>query len=644
MQFQHPGILYALFLLIVPIIVHFFRLRRFKREEFTNVKFLKKAKLQTRKSARLKKWLTLFARLLALTALILAFARPFIPHSDAAMQPKKTVVYIDNSFSMQQKGEGGPLLQMAVQKLLQEFPDERPLTVLTNDQIFKESRLSDLQNDLLDIDYSPVDASLKTTALKAKTIFAEHEDSRNQFMAISDFQRKNLEDEPKFDKTTEVDFIQLEGKNHLNFSIDSVYSPPEKMDGQELKLNISASRENSEKLPVELYRDDQLVSKNTAEFDKDSLTTTKFNLSDENKNFEGHFSISDNSLQFDNDFYFSLQNPQAIKVVSIGTDKANRFLKKIFDPSEFDVKTFNSENLDYNALEDANYIVLNQLETIPGSLHNSLKNHVENGGTLTLIPDLESDTGNYNALLSQLQSGRFSGGRGDSLKITTINFSHPLFDGVFEDEVTNFQYPKVKNHLDLTTPGSHILTYNNGRPFLAEKDGVYVFSAALDKANSNFKNSPLVVPVFYNMARQGLKLPQLFYTIGEENEMTIPAEVGDDEVLHLKRDGIDFIPQQHSFNDKVDLTTKNKPEEAGNYGAVKNGESIAHVSFNYDRSENSMDFARASEFDEGEMHESVANFLTEEINKNDADQLWKWFVIFAGICLLAEIALLKFFK
>ncbi|MFN3968968.1 BatA domain-containing protein, partial [Flavobacterium sp.] len=41
MQFKHPEILYFLFLLVIPILVHLFQLRRFKKEYFTNVQFLK---------------------------------------------------------------------------------------------------------------------------------------------------------------------------------------------------------------------------------------------------------------------------------------------------------------------------------------------------------------------------------------------------------------------------------------------------------------------------------------------------------------------------------------------------------------------------------------------------------------------------
>ena len=76
MQFKHPELLYALLLLLIPIIVHLFQLRRFQKVDFTNVAFLKSVTIQTRKSSQLKKWLTLVTRLLLLAAVILAFAQP----------------------------------------------------------------------------------------------------------------------------------------------------------------------------------------------------------------------------------------------------------------------------------------------------------------------------------------------------------------------------------------------------------------------------------------------------------------------------------------------------------------------------------------------------------------------------------------
>ena len=94
MQFKNPEILYFLFLLILPILVHLFQLRRFKKQEFTNVKLLKELEVQTRKSATIKKWLLLVTRLLLLTALIFAFAQPFSATKSALSQRVWGISYI----------------------------------------------------------------------------------------------------------------------------------------------------------------------------------------------------------------------------------------------------------------------------------------------------------------------------------------------------------------------------------------------------------------------------------------------------------------------------------------------------------------------------------------------------------------------
>ena len=107
MQFRHPEILYFLFFLIVPILVHLFQFRRFKKEYFTNVKFLKALSVQTRKSSKIKKWLLLSSRLLLLVCIVLAFAQPYFRAKDNKNTTNELYIVLDNSFSMQAKGKKG---------------------------------------------------------------------------------------------------------------------------------------------------------------------------------------------------------------------------------------------------------------------------------------------------------------------------------------------------------------------------------------------------------------------------------------------------------------------------------------------------------------------------------------------------------
>lgn len=641
MQFKNPEFLYALFLLLVPVIVHFFQLRKFTNEPFTNVKLLKQVEIQTRKTRHLKKWLTLLTRLLALGAIILAFAQPFIPHSSEALKEKETIIYIDNSFSMQQKGEQGELLQQAVQQTLQGFPDDKTVTVMTNDKVFNGT-LAEMKNDLLDLTYSPEEASFKTISLKANNIFSNNPQKQKHFVALSDFQSKNFNEKPNFDSETKLSFIQLRGKDHVNYSIDSVYL--RKANASEIAVKLSSGARSDEVIPLALYDGDELLAKSSAGFDEDSTATTKFSIPQEKSDFKGRIQIEDNSLEFDNSVYFSVQKTQKAEIIALNADeKKGDFLKRIFNESEFNYTALNDGAWDFNLLEQVDFIILNELEQIPSGLDRIIEKHFENGGYLAVIPSEESDLNSYNELFTQLNLGTFSELKEEELKIMTINFAHPLYTEVFDDEVTNFQFPEVKQSYAYDF-GTTVLKYNNGNIFLSQNNQSYVFSAPLNEKNSNIKRSPLIVPTLYNMGMQSMKSPELYYTIGKINTIEVPVELRKDEVLHLKNDDENFIPQQQRFNKKVELQIDELPKQAGTYDVVNNDKTLGHLSFNYNRSENKMEFDDLSAFSEAEISTDAAQFFAAEINKNEVDQLWKWFVIFALLFLLVEVVLLKFLK
>ena len=106
MQFKYPEVLFFLFLLLIPLLIHLFQLQKFKKEAFTNVRFLKEIELETRKSSKLKKLLILLSRLLAFAALIIGFAQPFI-NKNENLDKRESIYYLDNSLSMQTKAATG---------------------------------------------------------------------------------------------------------------------------------------------------------------------------------------------------------------------------------------------------------------------------------------------------------------------------------------------------------------------------------------------------------------------------------------------------------------------------------------------------------------------------------------------------------
>ena len=183
MQFKNPEILYFLFFLIIPIIVHLFQLRRFKKQYFSNVAFLRELSVQTRKSSRIKKWLLLATRLLLLAAAIIAFSQPYFPENDKFAASRELYVILDNSFSMQAKGSKGELLRRAVEDILEHAPQNRQLSVLTNSESYWDTEVKSIQRELQRLDYSAMDFQLES---QLATINARNPAAPKDIVIITD--------------------------------------------------------------------------------------------------------------------------------------------------------------------------------------------------------------------------------------------------------------------------------------------------------------------------------------------------------------------------------------------------------------------------------------------------------------------------
>jgi hypothetical protein len=183
MQFKHPEILYFLFFLIVPILVHLFQLRKFKTEFFTNVKFLKELDIQTRKSSKIKKYLLLATRLLLLTFLIIGFAQPFFKAKDSKKALNELYIILDNSNSMQAQGKQGELFKRTVQELLEHTPENLNFSLITCSDNFWNTDIKTIQRELQNLEYSSNSFQIEAQLAKIR---AHKSASNKDIVIISD--------------------------------------------------------------------------------------------------------------------------------------------------------------------------------------------------------------------------------------------------------------------------------------------------------------------------------------------------------------------------------------------------------------------------------------------------------------------------
>ena len=642
MQFKHPELLYALFLLLIPIIVHLFQLRKFKTEAFTNVAFLKKVSLQTRKSAQIKKWLTLFTRMGILAAIVIAFAQPFTSKNKTFNTKSETVIYLDNSFSMQVKGAKGELLKRAVSDIISHVPEDENISLVTNDNSFRNTTIKAITNDLLQLNYStnqlPYDAAL----LKSKKYFSKNDNTIKNLVFISDFQQKNSNFSPNKNDNTTLNLVQLKPVNTNNVSIDSVYISKRTSSNIELTVSIKNTGNTIENLPVSLYNNGSLLTKSSVKITDQA--TTIFTLPT-NERIDGKVTIDDVNLQFDNTLFFNINNNSKINVLAINEAKDD-YLKSIYTANEFNYKATKFNQLNYSEIASQNLIVLNELEQIPSTLVTALKAFTGNGGILVIIPSETIDIKEYNNLLVNYNFAPFSKQSETEKRLTTINYSHPLYsDGVFEKRISNFQYPKIKTYYPQNlVNASAILQFEDGKPFLSENNNAFVFTSALNRKNSSFQDINLIVPTFYNISKRSLKLSNLYYTIGEENTFDVVTDLQQDAVLTLVNQDSNIIPQQQYFNNKVAVTTTDTPEKAGIYNIKNKAEIIENVSYNYNRNESNLNYQTFSNSDNVTVSNSISEVFNTIKNENKTNELWKWFVVLGLLFLIFEMLILKYLK
>ncbi|MBT8269296.1 MAG: BatA and WFA domain-containing protein [Bacteroidia bacterium] len=640
MQFKQPEILYALILLLIPIIVHLFQLRRFKKVPFTNVEFLKTVTKQTRKSRVLKKWLVLATRLLMLAAIILAFAQPFTSENEEALTESETVIYLDNSFSMQAKGDRGELMRRAVQDLLDSGYDDEVITLFTNDSEFRNVSLKSIQNELVQLDYTGSQLDYEAAVLKGKQMFSSNSERIKNLILISDFQQNREFTPANRDEQFQLKYVQLRPVSSTNISIDSAYIRDNNSNNLELKVKLKSADGSLLNLPVSLFNDDVLTAKTAVDSEENPIAS--FSLP-KNQQINGKLSIEDVQLQFDNMLFFNIDNQEKIKVLSIN-QADDDFLKRIYTEPEFEYEKVPFEQLNYNRISEQDLIILNELDEIPVALSNALNSFVRDRGYILIIPSNESILNSYNQLLRSVSRIYMTGFIPEEKLITRINYDHPLFEGVFDQEVSNFQYPKVKGLIRTQSQGSPVLQFEDGNPFFIQEDNVFVFTTALNEDHSNVLNSPLIVPTLYNVGLSSLKLPKLYYTIGNDIEFDVNTSIQQDDILKLGLGENQVIPQQRSFPKKVTISIGNNLQEHGIYDILRSNEVLDKVSFNYSRKESDLRYYDLSSQFGIESSDSLKITLDEIKSETEINALWKWFVIFALILLIFEMLILKFVR
>lgn len=644
MQFFNPSILLALLALLIPIIVHLFKLRKFKKENFTNVAFLKKVEIESRKSAQLKKWLVLLSRLLLFASLIFAFAKPYIPIQSEVNEDTQLVVYIDNSFSMQAIGKQGTLLEEAKQSFVNAIYNEQKINYINNTNSFNGLDYKTLKNEVLTTEFTSLNTSLQNKIQRAKSSVTSGKEKR--IVIISDFEDVNL-DEIKaiLDKEKSIVLVQLQPEIKDNTWIEKVNLTGDFFNAS---LSIEVKTNNLEKNKVEdlgisILNGEEILARKTVNFVDTNQLVIEIPLPS-SEIHEGIVQLESKGLNYDKEFFFSLNKPTEIEIVHLYENHFANFIERIFNLPQFLYQKKEITAFDFSELKDKKLVILDNLSSINKVQQFQIINFITQGGSLVLIPSSKTKSKSYNELLTHLEMPLLKGFMNNEMNITSISDWHPLFKGVFEKKVENFDYPTVKSYFKIEEFYKPILAFSNGEAFLINKDNVYAFTANIHSNNSTIYKSPLIVPVFYQIGLQTQNNEKISLTIESEESSIIQLDKSTGRSLKLASNLHTVIPNQQKLSHAVKIFASHYPSHAGNYKIIDNDSILGYLSFNYKRNQSDNQYLIPKNFTHENFITSVKDIKQLLSIQPKVNELWQRFLIFALFFMLIEFLILRFIK
>lgn len=670
MRLLEPYFLYAFLALAIPILIHLFSLQRHKTIYFSNVSFLKQLNQKKRTFSKLQNLLLLLLRLLLLSAIILAFCEPYVSKDNLQVNDEKLIgIYIDNSFSMDAKNDKGTLIELAKNKarsVLNAHKSDDDFIFINNDLEGKYQRVVDFENCLDAIDNTEITPNFLTFNQVLNNWNTLKQNQRNKegvLFVISDFQKTSFNHNfHLYDSISKINLLPIESYRQANLSIDTCYlESPNHIIGQQEWLTFrvkNASHSPIENLVVKLYINGVQKALSTLNVEATSSTIAKLNFTNHALGSQkAYIELTDGVIPFDNRMYFNFDVKEATKILGIYQNNSLTEINNLFSDEVFDYHSQEIGNLTVGNFDEYNLIILQNLNQISSGLILSLKNFVEKGGNLCIIPSMKQNKEHYLNLLGTLNIPGYLNIVEQDVKVSSLNSNHRLFKDVFESHSEKIDLPKSEvyfniekkynssheNVMMLNTKDAFINSYNYGN------GAVYQLCAPLTK--TNLPKHALFVPILYNMALQSSKFEEIYYTIGKDNHLIVNNIEGNQNYKLTKGSQFELLPEVRSIAQNIQIHINNLLFEDGHYDLIS-PKSNHIFSFNYDRKESNLltwDLEYLQSIDERYPHVKLWNDeglkLEQNIKeKRSGNPIWHYFIYSALFFLFVESMLIKNWK
>ena len=667
----HPLFLWALFFLAIPVIVHLFNLRKYKKEYFSNTSLLRSILSETQKTSKLKKRLLLASRLLAMFFIILAFVQPLFNTKNSGKESGQPImsIYIDNSFSMESPSGQMKALEEAKQKaleLLKSTENQGLYQILTNDFYGNQLQMltyPEAKEAIKSIKISSSRKSANEVWEKQMKTAGFNSSERKAFYWLSDFQKNqfNKLNQLSDDPLTCIPIIHNEKRN-IYIDTAFIYSNMIKTN-QDIKIvyRIRKSEDDlSMKSLVTLTINEAIKARKEVVWgNKNSLTDT-LTVKIVSKDWQFlKLSISDPSISFDNEYFFTFYLSPKPYISLVGSSADQRFISNALKADDnFDIHSFVDMNLSTEEIGNSNLIVINQLDRLP--YVEEMQEWLGVNKNIVLFLPAEMNMATYNASLASLGLQSIAEQSQTPVRMKQFNFQDPTLQNIFTQVDQLSDLPNFSSFYNLSGYSQRakevLISFDNGAPFLIKysrlgEGNIYLFTANIASSKSNFVFSSVFAPLMYKLGASASSFQLNSYFIGSANSITIPIVAqSDDKVYKIVGDNINVIPPQRKIGNTLQCQLHESISESGFYGLEgANGQKIYQLALNHKRQESELNFMNPNEIQNAlgyknlEIDSGNSSYL-EKLKAFTGVNLWKLWVILALFFLLVEMAIVLFWE
>jgi hypothetical protein len=674
MNFLYPGFLFALLAIAIPIVIHLFNFRKFKKVYFSNVQFLKAVQEQNSSSEQLKHLLILLSRIMVIIFLVLAFARPFIPSpgkNNKSGNRNLVSIYIDNSYSMETLNKEGNLLEEAKRKakeIAAAYGMTDQFKLLTNDFEGKHQRPVNKEEFIRLLDDVKISATSRSLSQVVNRLETDLDANKNETAyLLSDFQKSFVGTQAiQTSKQVSYSFIKLNANSLPNISVDSVWSlSPVHLPNQAEQFVVQLHNygdEDAAGVPLKLTINKQQKAIGNVKIPAGKTLKDTLSFSGLAGGWQkGSLGIKDFPLTFDDELNFTFKVEQDLKVLSISGNPSDRFIRSLFSADAyFKLTEMPESNIKYSAFPEYSLIVLDGLKEPSSGLAQQLKLYVQNGGSVVIFPDLDANAAIYTPFLTGLSLPAVQQLNVGPAIASTIDLKNSVFKDVFDQVPENIDLPVVNRYFSYAEQNSsskeNILKLPLNK-FLFAKYNIgagkaYLSASSLNGKDGNLARHPVFVPLMFKIAFGSSKEQPFYYTTGkssvlESARINLPAN----QSLKLVSNNFEVIPELRQTPGKTLLYVADQVKKSGFYELTKADSVLSVVAFNDDRMESDMHYAGESElkalFNKQDVafYNSKKDALSMNIGiKNNSSELWKLCLILAVVFLAIEILLIRFFN